>query len=219
MARNAVNVDQPYNPKARERHHFRANIAKHWQDEPEKAGQTEGGEHVIDAPADRLQLAIPPGMPAWSVADPRSGTRRTVVTLRGASDLTGTHPRTIYMWLARGLIEACYTPTGARRVFVDTLFRRQQPPLRSIDPVWGARTTGFRSPKLDLAARVYQKVQAHLEDRALDQTLHVQELLRERAGRAYERGQKHGRHVAWRELDRLSRFPTTPEDAAEGADR
>lgn len=91
----------------------------HWRAEP----------HLrLAPPAERLIVTIPAGMPAWTVVGQVNGvaTRRIIVSVKSAGQLLDVCPRTVYAWLRAGRIEGCYTPSGLRRIYVDTLFATQE---------------------------------------------------------------------------------------------
>lgn len=54
------------------------------------------------------------------VTDPVDGKR--LVTVPNAARLTNVHPRTVYGWIQRGLVEVRLLPSGVRRVVVESLF-------------------------------------------------------------------------------------------------
>lgn len=49
---------------------------------------------------------------------------RRRVNSRKAAEIAGVTERTIYNWIRRGWVEYLETPSGGKRIYVDTLFRR-----------------------------------------------------------------------------------------------
>lgn len=50
--------------------------------------------------------------------------QRPRVNILKASEIAGVTPRTIYNWMYTGKIEYVETPTGQKRIYADTLLRR-----------------------------------------------------------------------------------------------
>jgi hypothetical protein len=58
------------------------------------------------------------------IADPVDGVE--LVRVPDAAAIAGVSTRTVYGWIARKLVEVRYTPTGAVRVVVESLFRDEK---------------------------------------------------------------------------------------------
>lgn len=52
---------------------------------------------------------------------------REIVTVTRACEILSVSRRTIYNWMKDNRVEYIYTPSGTRRIYLDTLFRRSPP--------------------------------------------------------------------------------------------